>query len=387
MIKLFTGLIIMFPILSVYSTSINSLSVADFLLILCLPIMTIKYIRGGYKLVKRIIPISIFLYYIVFTMLIQILFSTNVSIISTIRFCIYIYALIIGRSIFDINYALKLLKITTITISIYVIIQFLFFKVFNTTLPWRVPGLRVMDESFILKESGIYYYKFYRPTGIFLEPTHLVQYLFVYLIYGLFRIEKYKKLDWIINMLIGIAIVLSGSSLGMIALLIILIIWCIYKVDVKKTKWKSLLLIISSFLILIIIIPIIIKLPYIEKIFTRVIGENGLNGAAMGYRFNSLSILFQENITTLFRMIGYGRGTNTVYFTAIPYLIYCNGILGVLIYLWINVNGIIYIKGYKKILLIVVFIISIGSEMIINFGVLFYYIIIFDGYKKNNIKD
>lgn len=379
--KIFTVLIALFPVLSVYSAYIPSVSIADLgLIITTLFIIIEKFCikkKLKFNLNKFLMPIFLFFIYIIISFLIQLILDSGVEILSTIRFLLYILILIMGFDYFDFKFGIKILKYATLIISIYTIIQFSFFIILHVTLPWRVPGLKVMDESFILKEASTYYLTFYRPTGVFLEPTHLVQYIFVYLVYILFRVDS--KLDLKNAIIISTAIVCSGSSLGMFLLIVTWGMWAIRKAFNRNLKISFILGSIVACIILVIISPIVLKLPYIEKIFTRVITDGGLNGAAVGYRFKSLELILENHIPTIYRIIGYGRGTNDVYMTAIPYLIYCNGIIGFGIYLWMMVNLIVKTKYFPRALAIIILITSTGSEMIINFGVLFYTMYIISG--------
>ncbi|CUN15857.1 hypothetical protein [Turicibacter sanguinis] len=384
--NIFTILVVLFPILSVYSSGIPNMSTADLLLIFVVPLILLEKFINNHRVITRYIkilrPICIFLLYLGVTLCIQVMIESQVEVLSTIRFMLYIIALIIGVEMFNFKLGLKILKYVTIIISIYTILQFTVFMLFHTTLPWRIPGLVIMDSNFIAKEMSEYYLLFYRPTGIFLEPTHLVQYIYVYLIYSLFSIQlNYKE-----ALLISVAIVVSGSSLGMIVLLLIWGIWLLSVIGKKRILKKHIIIAIVIGSIVVVSIPYLLNLPYISKIFTRVIGDGSLNGAAVGYRFDSLTVVLDSNMPFIYRLIGYGRGTNTVYMTGIPYLIYCNGIIGLIIYLWIIGISILKNRGFFKILAIVVLFTSIGSEMIINFGILFYMMFIYQGYKKGNYK-
>ena len=72
-------------------------------------------------------------------------------------------------------------------------------------------------------------------------------------------------------------------------------------------------------------------------------------------------------------MFGRGRSSEEVYFTGLFYFLNANGILGVLIYILLMLLLIKKSKQMGRLLLVLVLLISIGSEFVANFGILFYF--------------
>ncbi|MGE5329460.1 MAG: hypothetical protein ACM3KR_08130 [Deltaproteobacteria bacterium] len=366
--KLYTILVVMFPILSVYATPIPKLSAADMAMVLLLPIFIVGFLIKKNKIKSKVIPVTVFIFYILLTLLMQIALKENVSVLSTIRYVLYLIFLLLAFEYFIFQYGVKVLKIVTLSVSIYVIIQYLTYSLFSFTLPWCIEGLKVMDESFILMKQSEYYMTFYRPTGIFMEPTHFAQYCVVYLVYLLLYDVK-QKLQLFNALLVTAAVIASGSSLGFIFLIIV---WGIYYAKKQKYRFTPLKLTAAIFIIFI-IASIIFRIDYFQQIVLRVVTDNGFNGEAVGYRFNSISIFQNQDIPIFNRVFGFGRSSSEVYLTGIFYFLYSNGIIGLLLYIWICIDAAIRSKDFGRWLVVIAFILSIGSEFICNFGILFYF--------------
>jgi len=375
--RIITSIIVLFPILSVYETMITKVSYGDALLVMLFPFVLLYYVK------KRVIQVThptyiigILFIYIFISFLFQLNMGTGVEILSTIRYLLYLFYLIIILDFFEFNYGVRVLEIVSIAVSLYVLVQFVYFFVFANTLPWHISFLKVIDQNFILLEQRDYFLDFYRPTGVFMEPTHFAQYVAVYLSYLLLYDLK-NKISFIKSSIVTLAILACGSSLGLIFLMIVWLMWFILRKKSILSPFQTMLLLVSMF----VFAQFIFSFDYFEKIVSRMITDGSFSGAAAGYRFNSLDFLKSADRTLLDWLIGTGRGTEQGYFTGVFYLLANNGILGVLIYLWLIVFTFINNNHFTKWFVIIVFILSIGSEFIVNFGILFYFSFIFSSSK------
>lgn len=370
--KIYTWLIVLYPILSIYSTGIPSLCVADAVLLLFFVVALVKK-RMKIEKFEMTKTFFIFLVYILFTMLIQMMFG-NVSIFSSLRYLLFLLSIICLKDLFDFDSGTKLLGFITITVSIYVIVQYLCVHTIGITLPWRIPGLPIMDNSFIAKEQSSYYLVYYRPTGIFCEPTHYAQYCLVYPCYLLFADESLlNKKKWISIIIITCGIICSGSAAGL--LMIAGIFGFYYLKYVCKGQINVQLIILAIFII--VGAFYVLKSPELSKIVKKLIAEDGSNiSVSVGYRFNSIVNLF-NNRSILEIIIGSGRGSQAEYYTAIFYVAYAHGVLGVLLFLNIFIQALhCYNTSFQKVTTWIVLLMAIGSEMVVNFGIMTYFVFI-----------
>lgn len=370
--KVFTFLIIFFPIFSVYSSGFSNISVADLLMIILFPFFYLKVSKLKFNMNLPFFIIIIFILYLLLSSALLIFYGSNVGILSTIRYILYLIMLVFSFKLFNLQYGIKLLKYTTVIVSIIVIIQFTYFIIFGSTLPWYIPGLNIMDEKFILRESSEYYLTFYRPTGVFLEPTHFAQFAVVYLVYLLFNNSSEK--NYISLFLIIIAIICCGSSLGIVYLAFVGVFWLIKMFVYKISPIKIIIILIF----LTIMISTITQVDYFMNSINRIFTSEGFNGVAVGYRFDSLNFFIDSQQSVINWVFGNGRSSEEIYFTGIFYFLFTNGILGTILYLLLIFVGLITYRGFKWWLLLSALFLSIGSEFIVNFGILFYLAFVFN---------
>ena len=316
----------------------------------------------------------------IFTFVLQFAFF-DASVFSTLRYSLFIISVICLRDLFDFEYGIKVLGYVTVAVSTYVVLQYLSAHYMGRTLPWRIPGLPIMDNNFVAKEQTSYYMTFYRPSGIFYEPTHYAQYCLIYPCYLLFADENMRdKKKWIYIVIIGCGIICSGSSAGL--LMIAGIFGFYYMKYICKGKINAQLIILTT--IIIIGCFYLINTPELYKIVSKLIAEDGSNvSVSVGYRFNSVINIFSNNRSIFEILFGSGRGSQTEYYTAIFYVIYAHGFVGLVLFLNIFIQVRKQIStDFQKVSLWIILIMTIGSEMIVNFGIMTYFVYILT-YRKN----
>ena len=370
--KCFTSLIVFFPLLSIYETFVPRLSYADFFLVFFV-IIFIFLILTFFK-VKQLmffLSFTVFLFVVLIFYFVQLYYKFQVEFLSTIRYLLYILTTILGYRYFDKVLALKLLRYFTLFLSFIVVSQFTTFYFFGYIIPWNIPYIPVVDNSFIEHVNSEHFLQFYRPTGLFYEPTHFAQYAIVYLIY-IFTSEHLSpnstKKYFFDKFLIITAILLCASSLGFVALLLIIIIKYIF----LNKRFFSLFNIIFLTLGVLVLSYLLYTIDYFSFIISRVYDfENFQFGPAFGYRFDSVfSLIYESDIYKL--LVGSGRGSEDVYFTGVFYIINSIGLIGLFMYFIVMFAVYKSSDLFGKYLISVVFLLSFGSEFVANFGLMFY---------------
>ncbi len=369
----FTTLIVLFPLLSIYETPIERLSYADFLLAFSMLLFALYYSIKRKIIVNGAIKACLLYFALILIFYIsQLINSYKVEFISTIRYCLFIFAIVAGYRFFNKEKALNILRVVTIIACLLVVIQFFSFYFFKLIVPWNIPYLPVIDSSFIDAGDDAHFLKFYRPTGFFYEPTHFSQFAIVYLIYLTANVHAVGAVesssDKYVKFLIIAAIIMSASSLGFISLILI---WSYNFFFLRKEKLTArfYFLILGLFLL---VVYLFMTVDYFSFIVTRVYDfENNQLGPAFGYRFNSLVHLFETEDSYKF-LFGSGRGSEEHYFTGVFYLINSIGILGLLAYLFLLIAVFLNADVFGRMLVVIVFLVSFGSEFVANFGLMFY---------------
>lgn len=363
---IYTWVIVLFPILAIYETPISKVSIGDLALLILLPFLLLKYIVGvSDSLSRPQVSVLIFSIYILLSFAVQSISGYPAELISTLRFIFFLLVFVAGYDYFDTAKAIERLSIVSVIVSVWVICQFISFYFFTIILPWKLPILPVIDNSFVEIVNEPYFLQYYRPTGVFYEPTHFVQYTLVGLIANL-TIKK-RQINFS-KYLIITATLMSASSLGLISLILVFL----YKIFIIDGLKLNPIYVAVTVLLLLLLVPIISEIEYFSFIVTRVFdAESGGLGPAVGYRFNSLENLFNNN-DDLKWLFGSGRGSEKEYFTGIFYLLNSIGIIGLLLYFYIIRIVFITSNQFGKMLVIIVFLLSFGSEVVANYGLLFY---------------
>lgn len=356
----------MFPILSIYETPISKVSIGDLLLLIIFPFVSLKYVVGVSDSINRIqVSVLVFVIYILVAFGVQLLSGYPAEFISTMRYVFFLLVLVFGFDYFDSEKGLKYITIISIIVSIWLTCQFVTFYFFSYILPWKLPFLPVIDNLFVEVVNEPYFMQYYRPTSVFYEPTHFVQYIIVALVANVV-IPKYASYKT--RLIFVSAILMSASSLGFLSLILIFL----YKIFfINGFRIKPIYVIIFFFLLLL-LVPLMSEIEYFSFIITRVFDtETGGLGPAVGYRFNSLELLLSNNDQVKW-IFGSGRGSEKAYFTGVFYLLNSIGLIGLFLYFWLIFNVAKSSDGFGKMLIVVVFLLSFGSELVANYGLLFY---------------
>ena len=75
---------------------------------------------------------------------------------------------------------------------------------------------------------------------------------------------------------------------------------------------------------------------------------------------------------TNFLLIGKGRSTEQGYLTGLFYLINAHGMIGLLLFVWYILSSFFSKNSGGKVFIITIILLAIGSEYIVNFGILYY---------------
>lgn len=253
--KIFTILIIMMQPLNVYTTFIPNVAFGEFLMIVLLVVLLLDMIivrRGNAR-------INIFIIYVIYSLMVSaiififIRIGNGESIKRLIRDGFYLSLFFIfGVNYFNYDYGIKLYKSIAIALSIYIILQFLLYKLFRYHLYGFFPFLSINVSNITGSELMAHVLKmakmdgYLRPNGFLIEPAACAQYISPALIVYLFEHDnslasnyEYKNIVLIIT-----AMLLTVSANAYISLFFILFVWSISKLSKNKISKKLLAIII-----------------------------------------------------------------------------------------------------------------------------------------------
>jgi len=368
--KFYTWIVILFVPLSLYKVNILTFTLADaFLLAFILAYITnILLIKNNKKIFinKHLLLISVgVIFHALIIILISQLGIQSDMLLRTMRFVLYLlFIALFVREYFDFRLGLKILKIISVISSILLILQFVLLNFANYYLSVYIPGLPLSAES--LNELSRNYALGYsnRPNSIFQEPAHFASYVLLFFAITLFSNYKKEKLTLI---LIGVSLILAGSSTGILLALGLVFLWLL-KLLKELNSTKKIL----RYMLVLVFVAILGLIFIRSPIYNSFVDRTFENGSATEGRFGNYSEVFLGQSSTLDKVIGQGMVDYENYIPGIPRIYYYFGTIGLSIFFFYGLFGIFSKRGFNKIILLLLFTSSFGTEIILGKFIVLY---------------
>lgn len=406
--KIYTIIVLSLPILSQYKSMIPGFSISDFMLLLIMSLIIFYLLKEDYKINVRITLKSPFFWFILYIIcgsmlssITQYYASIADIIIRSIRYIFYILcAFFISSIFFDFDYFIKGYKKVAIFATVFIIVQTLLFKFKGYVLMGTIPGLEVNNPGYSEEAINNLYTYFYRPSSIFLEPGYYAQYITPYLAYTLFTRNKTFKSKFIEALYLTVGLMLSTSGQGIIIGLFIWGIWFMAGFYNSKSKKINLIFIIGL-LGFIVSIFFILRIPIIERSIDRLFGSPTASSSSRIFR----GFAIFEQLAPIYKVIGVGYGNvgtyiihnniytiydtgflQSEYMNSISYILVNLGVIGFMIMVWMFIFLWKNTRGYHRVCLYILLLLSGVSTYFISSGIVFYLPIISSGFiDKNSI--
>lgn len=364
--KAFTYLIVLFPLLSIYYSNISTLTIADILLFLILPLLLFYLFKN-----KVSIKISMFFLIVIFYMILQMLIycvlgkMNNAAIFTTLRLILYYFTMcFFFKNFFDFQEGYKLYKKVAIISSLYFLFQFILLNLFDIFIPGTIPFFKSATDNYnsIMASHSWTSSAYARPRSFFTEPSHFAIYVGLCLAIMLLKKDK-KDIKYII--IITVAMLLSGSGMAIILTIISYGLFLIK--NIKKISKKVILITIIGIIICIPILNVYLKSESFNIFYTRTFVEKDSTEG----RFGNFTLAFTSKKDTISTIFGEGaykiadvEGQN--YITSIPRVYTYFGILGMLFFVISMIYYLIKLKEINKLSLIVLLAISFAGEILFH---------------------
>lgn len=386
--NIFTILFILAPLMKVYASPVPGLSGFELIMsafLVLLLITRVGYISISWKNNATMI-LLLFLYVNVVTLitaLIQRYFSVFAYFSLSLRWLFYIVILLLAKTMLNKKLAIKLLDYVVMLSSLGMFIQVFVYRIFNTILPLKIPGLRLATESISKLDVTVMELKvarmgMFRAYSFYLEPAHFCYVATVGLAALLF-ISQHNKYTYLKAIIISVAVALSTSSTGVILVAIIWISFLFYNFKKNGMKIKGnyiLFLFIVIFFLIFMYDTTVVKYA-IDKVITDE-GKIVSSARTDGY-VKYLNLLdSKEKILG----VGFGNmdnyflkafGVETKYVSTWGHLILSSGWGSLILFFGIMLYFYIKAKPHTRIFVLMFFLINYSSGSL--FGVnLFYYL-------------
>ena len=378
--NIFTFFLVIFQLLFLYATAIPSVSVADIILLFMYPILIISLIKR-----KRLVFKKCYLFLLFFFIYVMFQFAflcfvegssfINEAFLRTGRFLFYLFTVIfLAPHFFNIRLGTRILKYVCLISTCFLFFQLLMVEFANIYIPGTIPELPIMRADLAEFNQNIMEVDFLiRPRSFFAEPAHYASYVILYLALGLFS-EKNTFKDFLPEIIISIGLLVSNSATGIITGIIVWILFIfhtILKINSQNKKNKFLLPVLIGTPITIICIMFT---NYFQIFLTRVLGSglDNLGSAAIG-RFGNYKWAFSLDGLALYEIL-FGRGMVEIekFIPAIAKLFYYYGLVGIILFFIMLLIIIFKAELKQKVIIILIFILSIGGDAIFGPNSLYY---------------
>ncbi len=369
--KIVSVLVAILPILTIYSTGIAGISLADLVLFLlcCYHFITSRKIN----LAKAALPLAVFVIYILLIGMISALIYSTGSInilIRTVRFTFYICCAGFITKQLDAGFLIKTVQIFTVICFFAITVQYIAYYTAGQYVNLFIPGIPLSFDAY---EETLETSAYFRPAGLFGEPASLVWYILPILNYTLSKLGKeftFKKLLY--ALVLSATVIMTKSLFGLLFLAILWVIWAVYFVTFRKNvKLPNLLM----FIALPILAVYVLQTPVVQEALIRIDFSNLEGSGSFAGRFLQYDIYGSLNVFQKFFGVGIGNlmGAKSIN-NAVAYIITGSGIIGILL---LAVFYIFQFKNAKpyvaKVLLLCTLVMSFGSNALLSTGIIYFF--------------
>ena len=366
--KAYALITVLLPVLAVYSSPISGFDLGTFVVLGFGVCCIIDFFLKNKWRFKVPFPLLIVMLYTVFVTIAAIIesntvhYSSETSIIMrTARFILMLVIMlfIATPAYFDYELLEKYLRRVTLFVSIYAMIQLVFFT---------FTGLKLINVFGSTKQGIQFeatleeYETTYRPPSIFLEPSSVTYYVVPYLVIALFASfsegklgERNKRRDLIDAIIITLGVVCTTSGQGAIVIAVVWTLWVVISVF-KKGMAKN----IKFFPILGIAAIYLYKSESVQYTIGR-IDTNGSGMSAVDARYAGYVAFDLLSESSKIFGTGYGNYLEEIYYSSFADILFCTGCVGLALVLVMYM--IFFYKGctFQKILVVMSFIVMMGG--------------------------
>lgn len=336
---LYTLFLVALPIISVYASGIAGFTVGDELLLLFFFLRIVQRIRtGNFKISQKTYPLLPLIFIIPIVSVISVLFQQYVDGYSIIirvvrRMFYYLCVVIISDEWFDAEYGKKAIVTLGKIGSLYLFVQYAAYYGANVVLNGYLPFFSVYHENYSQIDYHQLYQNMFRPTSFLLEPAHISRYLIIPLAIVLFCKDIKKR--WLWAFIISAAIIASTSGTGLIAVLLVWLIWIIAMLFSVVNKERIPAFYLAICILLFGAVIFALNSSVVQSAMLRISESNLTNvNTAAGARFRGYIQYFELNTLGKILGMGYGSTPNTVlptWFSGASYMLYGTGIVGFMV--------------------------------------------------------
>jgi hypothetical protein len=314
-----TALFVLLPILNVYNAGISGLGIGD---VLCVPLIIYglffcnKAQNCGIK--NTLQALVLYYFYAIFISLVNLMINSySISDVFT-RLLVYLFYIVViivftGKRVINADYAYKFYLHISLIVSGIVFIQVVMHNLFNENVYFLLPFLKYNQSTladyntYVAAYNKMYQYQF-RPTAVFLEPSHLALYISP-CVFCVLSKNNIQKKDFVYALLITGAVLFSTSGTGY---LLVFTVWIAHLFRIiKKGRIPAWML--FAFVILVVTVVVFFYNSDYSPVLTRRLRSVG-DGSESSINVRLLKGLYDfKTLSPLEQIFGIGCGTYDSY--------------------------------------------------------------------------
>ena len=277
----------------------------------------------------------------------------------------------------NVHLAFKVVRLVCIISSLYVMIQQVFLAV-GIVVPNAFTQVAASD-LYLTSGFGVEGSSSFRPSGLFLEPSHMSQYCLPFLLWQAFDpVKSEKRLPFLI--VVSLGVVLTGSGMGVLGVAAILLAYFVSKAGKNA-------LMIFAIAALFFISLLAFQTDFMQSVMERLFTANVSGGGnAFEARIdNGMEIYFAKDIVVQIFGSGFGN-VPASYMNGLEYVLNTLGIVGVVLLVASSISAAMRFEAWGKMVILLYFVLLLGAQVFTAATFSFYCILAYLSAKRSSAR-
>lgn len=278
-------LIVLFPVLGIYTTFVPSVNLGELLLMAAFPFLALDALNKN-------VEMNPYWNFLIYSLVSTFLVVMNEQMVDYMNVLFMVLRLFFHASLYiwlgyiylDTKLLMKIYKAFVYAAVCLIFAQWIVFKLTGYLIPYLIPWLQL--KWTIKSPVEVFAYRAshtpLRLSAFFVEPADYAQFITPFYIYLLFKNEKKTRTEWIFVFLIALSVFISTSALFLISIVLVSIIWLVWRIKNHGVSSAGLIIISGSIVALLIYMSLAGNLNSLEDLLDRLSEIDSSKGATSG---------------------------------------------------------------------------------------------------------
>ena len=380
-------LLVLFPVLGIYTTVVPSVNLGELLLMAAFPFLAVDALNKNVE----INPYWNFLVYSLVSTFLVVMSEQTVDYMNVVFMVLRLFfhaALYVwlGYLYLDIKLLMKIYKVFVYAAVGLIFAQWIVFRLTGYLIPYLIPWFQLRWT--IKSPAEVFAYRAshtpLRISAFFVEPADYAQFITPFYIYLLFKKEKKTRTEWIFVGLILLSVLIATSALFLISIVLVSLIWLVWKIKNHGVSSVGLILLSGAFVALLLYMAMSGDMENLEGLLDRLSEIDSSKGATSGNmrvlrgfavfsKLDPINKIFGVGVGNTFSYsishgiktpYDYGTSENFINFmSSLSNILVWNGAVGFVIYLAVMIRQYIRSERVGKVLLLYLLILMLSASI------------------------